>query len=99
MKLYHIIISLLLLTACVQGEAELNKRQARMIQKMVEYKVDSFRITQEAICYQMVLATAKPKADSVILSFQMEALSDTINRPERPKKPEKPKVEIPVFKD
>jgi hypothetical protein len=98
MKL-HYIISLLLLTACVQGEAELNKRQARMIQKMVEYKVDSFRIAQEAICYQTVLAVAKPKADSIILSFQMAASSDTINRPERPKKPKKPTVKIPVFED
>lgn len=99
MKIYHIIISFLLLTACVQGEPELNKRQARMIQKMVEYKVDSFRIAQEAICYQAVLTAAKPKADSIIMVFQMEALSDTLNRPERPKKPEKPKVEIPTFED
>lgn len=99
MKLYYIFISLFLLTACVQGEAELNKRQARLIQKMVEYKVDSFRIAQEAICYQTVLAAAKPKADSIILSFQLEASNDEIDRPQRPKKPAKPKVEIPVFKD
>jgi hypothetical protein len=85
--------------SCVQGEAELNKRQARLIQKMVEYKVDSFRIAQEAICYQTVLAAAQPKADSIISIFQLEALNDTINRPQRPKKPAKPKVEIPVFKD
>jgi hypothetical protein len=99
MKLHTIIIGLFLLTACVQGEAELNKRQARQIQKMVEYKVDSFRIAQEAICYQTVLAVAKPKADSVILSFQIAASSDTLNRPERPKKPEKPKVKIPIFEN
>jgi|GEM_PF-1886790 starvation-inducible outer membrane lipoprotein len=99
MKIHAIIISLFLLTACVQGEPELNKRQARQIQKMVEYKVDSFRIAQEAVCYQTVLVVAKPKADSIILSFQMEASNDTLNRPERPNKPKKPKVEIPVFED
>ena len=92
MKLYWIIIGCLILTACVQGEPELNKRQARLIQKMVEYKVDSFRNAQNDICYKQALNAAIPKVDSVILVFEMEALSDTVNRPEKPKKPAKPKV-------
>lgn len=99
MKFNIFIIITILLTACTQGEAEINKRQMRQIDKLVEYKLDSFQKAQQAICYENVLITAQIRVDSVIAIFEKEAETDTLNRPKRPVKPEKPEVVIPDFTD
>lgn len=95
--LLSIIFTACYLTSCVQGEPEINGRQQRQIQKMLEYKVDSLRKAQEKVCYNDVLKAAIPKADSIIMQFEYEALNEELDMPEKPDKPEMPKVEIPVF--
>lgn len=96
---FYLIFAIIFLISCVQGEPELNKRQKRQIQKMVEYKVDSLQKEQQKICYQAVLAAARPKADSIIMEFEYEAINEELDKPEKPNKPEKPKVEIPEFEE
>ncbi|MGB1120633.1 MAG: hypothetical protein ACPG3Z_01465 [Saprospiraceae bacterium] len=98
-RIFYLIFAISFLISCVQGEPELNKRQARQIQKMIEYKVDSLQKAQQKICYQMVLAVAKPKADSIIMEFEYEAINEALDKPQKPDKPEKPKVEIPEFEE
>lgn len=95
--LLFIIFTATFLTSCVQGEPEINSRQQRQIQKMLEYKVDSLRKAQEKVCYNEVLKAAIPKADSIIMQFEYEALNEALDMPDKPDKPEMPKVEIPVF--
>lgn len=97
MKVKIIIIAVVLFTACNQAEPEINLRQMRQIDKLVEYKLDSFTKAQQAICYEQVLEVAKIKADSVISIFETDATIDTLNRPDKPLKPEKPEVVIPDF--
>lgn len=96
---YIFILATIIFVSCTQGEPEINKRQQRQIQKMVEYKVDSMRKAQQGICYETVLTAAKPKADSIIMEFEYEVINEELDKPEKPNKPEKPKVEIPVFED
>ena len=95
--IFFLIFTLILFVNCTQGEPEINKRQQRQIQKMVEYKVDSLQKAQQKICYKSVLEVAKPKADSIIMSFEYEAINEELDKPEKPEKPEKPAIEIPNF--
>lgn len=97
--IFYWILFIVLMTSCVQGEPELNKRQQRQIRKLVEYKVDSMKRAQQRICYGSVLVAARPKADSIISAFEYDALNEALDKPEKPNKPEKPKVEIPEFKE
>lgn len=99
MKFYIFIIAIILFIACVEGEPEVSKRQMRQINKLVEYKLDSFKAAQQMLCYEQVLITANIKADSVINIFETDADIDTLNRPQRPIKPEKPEVVIPDFEE
>jgi PleD family two-component response regulator len=99
MKIKIIIIAVVLSTACNQAEPEISKRQIRQMDKLVEYKLDSFAKARQAICYEQVLEIAKIKADSVISIFETAATIDTLNRPDKPLKPEKPEVTIPAFED
>lgn len=99
MKLLFICTSLLFIMACTQEEGKINKRQRLQIQRVVEYKIDSVRKAQQAICYESVLKIAKPKADSIILAFEYEAINEELDKPDKPLKPKKPEVEIPVFED
>ncbi len=94
-----IIFSIIFLSACVQGEPEISKRQMRQINKLVEYKLDSFKKAEQTVCYNEVVTLARIKADSVISIFETEAKIDTLNRPEKPIKPAKPEVTIPEFED
>ena len=66
---------------------------------MLEYKVDSLRKAQQKLCYKSVLEVAKPKADSIIMSFEYEAINEELEKPEKPEKPKKPAIEIPEFKE
>ena len=99
MKFYILIIATVLLAACTQGEPQISKRQMRQIDKLVEYKLDSFQQAQQQICYEKVLEIASVKADSVITIFEMEAKVDTLNRPNKPTRPDKPEVVIPEFEE
>ena len=96
-NLLYILFVVGLITSCVQGEPEINRRQQRQIQKMLEYKVDSLRKEQEKVCYSAVLKAAIPKADSIITQFEYEAMNEELETPEKPEKPEKPEVQIPKF--
>lgn len=98
-RLILLLIIPFLVTACTKEEAKISKRQQAQINRIVEYKVDSIRKAQQAICYKFVLQTAKPMADSIILGFEYEAINEALDNPEKPQKPEKPEVEIPVFDD
>lgn len=100
MKSFYFSLSVaaaLLWVGCTRSEPQISKRHNLQIERMVEYKLDSFRRAQQTICYQNALKLAEVEAARIIAEFETAAARDTSARPDRPKRPAKPEVKIPDF--
>ena len=100
MKLFYFSLTVaaaLLWCGCTRSEPQISKRHNLQIERMVEYKLDSFRRAQQAVCYENALKIAEIEAARIISEFETAAAQDTSARPDRPERPAKPDVKIPDF--